>query len=259
MSTTGRMVKRMARGLRRATVLISDDPFLHHRLAAPAVRLLSFLPGRIGLFWNQILDYLEKPQRAQTAILEFEQKLAALPADAICLDLGANVGTYTRRLAQHAGHVHAFEPDPWAFAQLSRNLSDLSNVTLHNAAVSDRAGYIRLHRDPAFASSPERASLGSSILSKGVTADQDAVEVECIALQDFVAALDADVTLVKMDIEGAEVAVLNALYDAPVLDRIGSIFVETHYHTHPEQIEQIASLKRRYGALKKPQVNFDWP
>ncbi|ABD57192.1 Methyltransferase FkbM (plasmid) [Jannaschia sp. CCS1] len=239
--------------------MVSDDPFFHHRLAAPVVRGLARLPGKTGAYWSQILDYLEKRQRADMAVTAFDARLEILTPDSICLDLGANVGSYTRRMAEYAGHVHAFEPDPWAFSQLSQNLADLSNVTLHNAAVSDRAGTIRLHRADDFESRPEHASLGSSILSRGGTDEGERVDVVSIALTDFISELDADIALIKMDIEGAEVAVLQALCGSDVLQRIDAIFIETHYHTYPEQIAPMADLKRRYGALSRPMTNFDWP
>ena len=59
------------------------------------------------------------------------------------LDIGANVGHYTRRLSDlvgPSGRVIAFEPVPVTFSLLSANVQLFShqNVTLINAAVSDK-------------------------------------------------------------------------------------------------------------------------
>lgn len=259
MSTSHKVLKLGARLMQKLINLFSDDPFLHHRLAVPVVRVLAKLPSRYGTFWGQVLDYLEKRQREAVTIREFEAKLASLDENSICLDLGANVGHYTLRMAKYAGHVHAFEPDPWAFAKLTDNLKGLTNVTLHNAAVGAETGMLRLFRDPDFEVNPDWASLGSTTLQRADVAMGEGIDIPCVALAQFIASLDADIALVKMDIEGAEVAVLEALYSSDAIKRIEALFIETHYHTFPEQILPMADLKQRYGALSRPITNFDWP
>src|SRR5438128_7943415 len=61
------------------------------------------------------------------------------------LDIGANVGHYTKRLSELVGdhgRVIAFEPVPTTFHLLAANvqLFEHSNVTLINAAASDKLG-----------------------------------------------------------------------------------------------------------------------
>ncbi len=64
------------------------------------------------------------------------------PGSAV-LDIGANVGAHTLRLAELAGEggrVYAFEPTEYAYGKLARNLSlnpRLRNVMLVHAALSD--------------------------------------------------------------------------------------------------------------------------
>jgi hypothetical protein len=74
----------------------------------------------------------------------------------------------------------------------------------------------------------------------------------------FLNALDCDIALIKMDIEGAEVELLETLLEAPVLDRIHAIFVETHERKLPDLAPRMARLKARYGELARPRVNWDW-
>ena len=60
------------------------------------------------------------------------------------LDIGANVGAHTFRLAKlvgKEGRVIAFEPTEWAFSKIKDNAelnSDLENVELENLALSDQ-------------------------------------------------------------------------------------------------------------------------
>ena len=72
-------------------------------------------------------------------------------------------------------------------------------------------------------------------------------------------ALDAPIKFVKMDIEGAEIEVLNSLIDSGAHKMIHKIAVETHDH-------QILSLKSPTKALKKKiltheltkKINLGW-
>ncbi|MFA6158123.1 MAG: FkbM family methyltransferase [Candidatus Paceibacterota bacterium] len=58
------------------------------------------------------------------------------------IDVGAHIGFYTAlfsELAGSEGKVHGFEPTPWTYRLLSENTAGLSNVTLNNNAVSEKA------------------------------------------------------------------------------------------------------------------------
>lgn len=68
------------------------------------------------------------------------------PGDGV-IDVGANIGQYTRKLSELVGpngRVFAFEPVPDTFDILTTNMATLplNNVTLFNAAASDRAGIV---------------------------------------------------------------------------------------------------------------------
>ncbi len=81
-----------------------------------------------------------------------------------CVDVGANVGVHTVRLARLAGpdgEVIAIEPDPGVIARAGRNvaLNNLSNVRLRNAAASDKPGEMRLYRPGEADTNRARASL----------------------------------------------------------------------------------------------------
>ena len=64
------------------------------------------------------------------------------------VDVGANVGVYTRFLAGltgTSGGVHAFEPSPRNFNRLQYATARLPNVTANQAAVGQRSGTIGLY------------------------------------------------------------------------------------------------------------------
>jgi FkbM family methyltransferase len=71
----------------------------------------------------------------------------AKPGDT-AIDVGANVGHYTRKLSRlvgPTGRVIAFEPMAETFATLAGNMCDLRNVTLLNMAASTSSGTCKMN------------------------------------------------------------------------------------------------------------------
>ena len=134
----------------------------------------------------------------------------------ICIDLGANLGKHTRRMASSARQVIAFEPDPTAFSALRSNVADLENVRLENLAVGTSDERVLLYRHPRFESDPAAYSQSSTVVSDkcNVTAE-GAVEVKQIDFLRYLEELGEDIGVLKIDIEGAEVDLLD--------ERLGSL------------------------------------
>lgn len=178
----------------------------------------------------------------------------------VCVDLGANVGIVTRRMAATAGRVYAFEPDPWAVEQLRRNVGALDNVTVVPAAAGTSDGAVRFHRKPGFASDPAALSVSGSVLASNPNLDTARpLQVEQMDFPRWLSALASDVWLLKMDIEGAETELLEALFAQPgLLARVGYIFAETHEWFIPSHAVRIARLRELARRLDRPVVNLDW-
>ena len=179
---------------------------------------------------------------------------------ATCIDLGANTGAYARRMAAEAGRVIAFEPDPWACAALRDNLGDLDNVRIENAAAGTSDGRVLLYRHMRFDSDPGRYSQSSSVVAgKTNVAGRTAVEVRQIDFLRYLEELGEDVGILKIDIEGAEVDLLEALFDRPdLLGRIAHVFAETHEKRIPAHRPRVEALRRRARRIERPQINLDW-
>jgi FkbM family methyltransferase len=73
-------------------------------------------------------------------------RLLAACKQAVCADVGANVGDYTALLVKHgAKSVFAFEPVPATFAELQARMKNVSAVIPIQAAVGERTGVIDIH------------------------------------------------------------------------------------------------------------------
>ena len=123
-----------------------------------------------------------------------------------CIDVGANVGVHTVRLAKLAGRdgeVIAIEPEPEVMQRAQRNvaLNGLANVRIVNAAASDRPGEMCLYRPYPWDTNRARASLLHHPYLTGVTTTVPVVTVDDVCAGGRVA-------LIKVDVEGYEAAVI---------------------------------------------------
>lgn len=135
--------------------------------------------------------------------------------DPVILDCGANVGLSVIAFKHRypTAHITAFEADPQIAEVLTANLTaaGLADVTVVQAAAWTQAGSVRFTRDGADAGRVDSAS------------GRD--EVRAIRLADFV---PGRVDLLKLDIEGAEYAVLEDLCQTGRIKQIDRVVCEVH-------------------------------
>lgn len=214
----------------------------------------------MGMFaWLKQLDRARRKKRYAGQMEAFENAAAALTPSDIAIDCGANVGKFTRVLAQTGAKVFAFEPNPIAFAELQRNVADLPNVTLFNTATTTEPGTVRLYMHKRAARDPLLHSVSSSLLAtKSNVNPKDYSDVDATVLSDFIAQLEQPVKLLKMDVEGAEVGLLNQILDRGLQNRIIMGFVEVHDRRVPELAEPTAALRQRLKAMDAEHITLDW-
>ena len=175
----------------------------------------------------------------------------------ITLDCGANVGKFTEVLARSGAIVHAFEPDPVAFAELHRRVGGYPNVHLYNAGVSNFDGFAKLFLHEQRELDPLVASTGSSLLATKTNVDPDNfVEVRVVRLSRLIAEWGA-IRLMKMDIEGHEIDVLNVLLDTGALQSVHKSFVELHDRKNPQLELATKQLRERLGASRSD-IDLAW-
>ena len=125
----------------------------------------------------------------------------------VALDIGGHIGQYTlvaSKLVGPSGQVHSFEPDPETFAWLERNcrLNALANVRTNRIALSESAGTQTFY----FATTHD---IGSNSLAEPLNFSGRKADVQCLPLDAYLRERGVSrVHLVKMDVEGAEMAVL---------------------------------------------------
>ena len=214
--------------------------------------LLGQLPGALGSRYRWRLERSEAGIKFDEAVIR--------SAGMTCIDLGANVGKYTRKMAVAAKCVIAFEPDPWAFAALRTNVAGLENVRLVNAAAGTSEQKVPLYRHARFEDEPARYSESSSIcVDKNNVSEGNVIEVQQVDFLNYLENLNEPVGVLKIDIEGAEVDLLEALFDRPdILSRVGHIFAETHESRIPGHETRVRALRERARLISRPEINLGW-
>jgi FkbM family methyltransferase len=177
-------------------------------LPAPPAQFVLDLPGggRARLYYRETLGYASLVYGGfETAELRVVRDLVAAGTTAI--DVGANVGLFTvvMALANPGGSVIAVEPVPANLRRLRDNLglNNISNVRIVEAAASDHDGNASIH----LASDPAYHSLGDIVSRPSLSGD---VPVRLERVDDiWRAAGSPAVSVIKIDVEGAEARVLN--------------------------------------------------
>lgn len=173
-----------------------------------------------------------------------------LSPDQDYLDIGAWIGPTVLYAARRARHVWCFEPDPVAYRHLVWNLelNDIRNVSAFSVALSDGFGVTRMA-----SAHGEAGDSTSSLLHDG----NHGTDALTIGWDQFAAAVDlSNVSLVKMDIEGAEFGVLPSLI--PWLKSARpALFLSTHTPyldaaSRPKAMNQLADSLSFYRHSQDP-------
>jgi FkbM family methyltransferase len=154
------------------------------------------------------------------------------PGD-IAVDVGANVGFFTRAFAQavgRGGRVIALEPEPRNFAALRRSVGRFGQVELLEAAAADFNGSAKLALNPA---NPADHRLAA-----------DGICVKAVRLDDLMAERGwPEVALIKIDVQGAEPQVIAGACE--VIERFRpALFIEVDIETSADGGRAIAALLR---------------
>jgi len=152
------------------------------------------------------------------------------------VDIGSHHGVFAAFAANRtSGPIVAVEPDAISYGFLARlvETNGLNNVTPVQAAVSDTSGSARLFRS----SGSSRHTLVGVDQRTGEDL-QDSVMVRTTSLNDLLASHPI-VHLLKMDCEGAEYSIMDAISDS-LLARIERLVMEVHGLGEEERFRSLA-------------------
>jgi len=151
------------------------------------------------------------------------------------LDVGANLGSFTIWMHRKVGvrEAFCFEPEPDSFRLLNFNLA-MNDCPTAKTLPSALGGEARTIRILLKKSSPG----GTSIYANAQSPEATAVPV--LALQGWMAGIQGDFDLLKMDCEGAEWEILQKT-DPRQFGRFQTVVAEVH--GDPENKRQVSEFK----------------
>jgi FkbM family methyltransferase len=164
----------------------------------------------------------------------------------VVLDLGANYGSFSAAIAtRHPGvRIVGAEPVP----DLHSSLPEIAGAVFHQVAVSGERDRLKLFLNPG----EDAATLVPEMRQPNV----ESIDVDVVTLDDLLADLDGTrLGLIKMDIEGAETAVL---LDSPrtTLKRADQISVEFHDFLDPSRTQSVVDCEDRLTSLGFDVIRF---
>lgn len=187
-------------------------------------------------FWYQIKNDKFVTNEPEYSILE---KFISL-GDWV-IDIGANVGHYTKRFSEivgPTGRVIAFEPVPETFFLLSANIQNFlqANITLFNVAVSDKTGIAGM--------SIPRFNTGLINFYRAHLSDDTDSDLKILTMKLDSLKLANRISLIKIDAEGHEESILKGIRELLLLDR-PTLIIETESVTVLNDLQNLGYSGQR--------------
>jgi FkbM family methyltransferase len=213
------------------------------------------------LRWNPVVERVQQMLRANSKLLlkPIDLEIEIRSSD-ILIDCGANIGGVASLFARTGAQVYAFEPNPVCFAAISKRFSLTPNVTCFNQGVTDKRCTLELTvKNPHGKWNEFDTSIASTFMLDQLPPESSKTSIECVDLSEFILSLGHRVRLIKLDIEGSEIAVINGLIDTNAIDRVDLVLAETHEKQMPFLLEQTDRMKQRISDCGlQAKFRLDW-
>lgn len=179
-------------------------------------------------------------------LVEFHSFMSRnIGSSSVVLDLGANLGNFSRKMKHRHGVVCiGAEASPQIFQELKKN----DSLKSYNIALHDHVGTVELNLSADI--------LSSSIFDASTHSVNGTTSVLCMDLESFaIHAGVAQIDLLKVDIEGAEIPMLAACSD-DFLRKIPQITIEFHDFCGITPASEVTDCLTRMKALGFDVIRF---
>jgi FkbM family methyltransferase len=203
------------------------------RLNLEAVRARYFIQDKRQYHHTHLLGYQiyfhsypELIDLVEEIFIEQVYNVNVKTASAVIIDCGSNIGISVLyfKIVFPGSTIRAFEPDTLTHDLLKKNIeaNNLSGVQVFNCALSDQNGMVNFYDSSESSLTLNRTTRKSNGL-------RQIGSVNACKLSDFVT---KQVDLIKMDIEGSELDVLEDLITSGKINLVVRFLVEFHPRLH---------------------------
>jgi FkbM family methyltransferase len=198
----------------------------YYRLIIQSVYYHKFSKGKTNIHRASLLDHVIQFDDYGSFINMFEEifilqiyKAQTKTPDPVIIDCGSNIGMSILyfRLIYPSAVIEAFEPDPKTFEILKRNIeyNKIKSVILHNTALGNKSGTTSFFRSTK--------STNSGLLRPG-----ESIETLVVPIQQLSTVLTGKVSILKIDTEGSEQALITDLINSGKIQWVSEIVMEFH-------------------------------
>jgi FkbM family methyltransferase len=215
------------------------DVTIKHAYTGEPVRLHSF----------KHRGYWYKGKRREQEIMELFARLIQ-PGDTV-YDVGANIGylsLYFAHLAGSQGKVYAFEPAPQNLVYTRQNVGSHPRIHLVEKGLAKEAGELEFYVEDLTGQNcsfvADFGTLQQNIETAGVKTSTQRITVEVTSLDRFVEEVGTPPTVMKIDVEGFELEVLQGATDL-LRSRPPVMMIEIWHD--PEKARKVRELIHGFG------------
>lgn len=204
-------------------------------------KLINFLLSAKG--YNNFTNFKESGENY------FVKKYLSSDSIELCIDIGANEGSYSSLLLKEtSSNIICFEPLPFVFDKLKKNLSDYSKrCTLINKGVGKKNETLTIHYNN---NATGHASFSEEIKKIDYVKNESKQEIDVVSLDEFCKKNNiTKIDFIKIDVEGFEKEVLEGAFNT--IKEIKPKFLQIEYNLH--QLFRNTSIY--YFAQKLPEYN----
>ncbi len=193
---------------------------------------------QFGLILDKYVPRLSFKLRASLRSKGYEpevQLIKYLGDGGIAIDVGGNRGYYAYQMKQYFSGCHVFEPNPNTVKQLRAGLR--GDAEVHAVALSDRHGESEL-RIPIVSGVD---TVGRATIESTNNLFEQEYKTVCVPMQPLDDFTFEKVSLLKIDVEGHEMAVLNGAVKT-IHDSSPTMIVESEERQCPGTVAEVFSF-----------------
>ena len=191
---------------------------------------------RLRLFWQAVAGNNNARSLLLWKLLRLDRLLYEHPLTEgdLVYDVGGYHGDWSwKMLSKYSCEYHVFEPHPEALRHLVERFADRPTIKLHQFALGGTDGLVSL----------SSAAEGSSIVSHR---SADTIQVKLVDVRQHLRNQRRQVALMKLNIEGAEFELLEALLWSEARDFTGDFLVQFHAGS-PDSEKRYRSITQKLG------------